>query len=238
MGVPVAQGPGEVVALDGPATLAACRLAIPGDFSSAAFFLVAGLLGARDGLVIRNVGVNPTRTGLLTLLRKMGGRIELQAQRHNGSEPVADIHVMQSELQGIDVPPELVPLAIDEFPVLFVAAACARGQTRGDGCGGVAAQGKRSPGCHGGGASNAGRGSGAGAGGLEIQGGRLQGGCIDSHGDHRIAMAFTVASLAASETIEILRTDEVATSFPDFIQTATHSGLKLDARPSNSEGKG
>ena len=75
-------------------------------------------------------------------------------------------------------------------------------------------------------------------GGLEIQGGRLQGGCIDSHGDHRIAMAFTVASLAASETIEILRTDEVATSFPDFIQTATHSGLKLDARPSNSEGKG
>jgi len=236
MGVSVAEGPGEVVALDGPATLAACRVAIPGDFSSAAFFLVAGLLGARDGLVIRNVGVNPTRTGLLDLLKKMGGRIELQAQRHNGSEPVADIHVLQSDLQGIDVAEELVPLAIDEFPVFFVAAACARGRTRVTGAEelrhkesdrlAVMAKGLRTLGVEVAEAPD----------GLEIQGGRLQGGCIDSHGDHRIAMAFTVASLAASGTIEILRTDEVATSFPDFIQTATHSGLKLDARRSSSEG--
>ncbi len=124
------QGRGHTVSLVGPATLRGREIGVPGDFSSAAFFIVAACLGAADGLLIKNVGVNPTRTGLLTILREMGADIELESERRLGAEPVADLFVRQSELQGIDVPPELVPLAIDEFPILFVAAAGARGTTR------------------------------------------------------------------------------------------------------------
>ena len=101
------------------------KIRVPADFSSAAFFLVAGCLGARDGLLIENVGINPTRTALLAILREMGASIELRNQRSVGAEPVADLWVAQSELKGIAVPPELVPLAIDEFPILFIAAAAA-----------------------------------------------------------------------------------------------------------------
>ncbi|MEI4883925.1 3-phosphoshikimate 1-carboxyvinyltransferase, partial [Klebsiella pneumoniae] len=93
------------------------RLSVPGDFSSAAFFIVAGLLGAaKEGLLIRNVGMNPTRTGLLEILRAMGGNIEVQDARLAGKEPVADLRVHASALKGIEVPEALVPLAIDEFP--------------------------------------------------------------------------------------------------------------------------
>ena len=113
-----------------PQRLAAQLLNVPGDFSSAAFFIVAGLLGAaREGLIIENVGMNPTRTGLLEILRSMGGDIEVLRARDSGAEPVADLRVRTSSLQGIEVPEALVPLAIDEFPVLFIAAACAAGET-------------------------------------------------------------------------------------------------------------
>jgi 3-phosphoshikimate 1-carboxyvinyltransferase len=113
-----------------PAQLANQRLDVPGDFSSAAFFIVAGLLGATAaGLLIQNVGMNPTRTGLLDVLRAMGGNIEILNPRASGAEPVADLKVHASALRGIRVPVELVPLAIDELPVLFVAAACADGET-------------------------------------------------------------------------------------------------------------
>ena len=114
-----------------PQRLHAQRISVPGDFSSAAFFIVAGLLGAAPGgLLIQNVGLNPTRTGLLTILRRMGANIEIFNARDSGAEPVADLRVFASPLQGIDVPQELVSLAIDELPVLFIAAACAQGQTR------------------------------------------------------------------------------------------------------------
>jgi 3-phosphoshikimate 1-carboxyvinyltransferase len=218
---------GHAVTLTGPATLRGFEVRVPADFSSAAFFLVAGCLGARDGVLIENVGVNPTRTGLLTILREMGATIHLRNQRSVGAEPVADLWVEQSELTGIAVPPELVPLAIDEFPILFVAAACAAGETIVSGAEelrkketdriAVMAAGLRAVGIE-----VEERPDGA-----RIVGGSLRGGTVDSRGDHRIAMSFAVASLRARATIEILNTAEIATSFPNFLEVAATSGLRL-----------
>jgi 3-phosphoshikimate 1-carboxyvinyltransferase len=221
------QGRGHTVSLVGPATPRGREIGVPGDFSSAAFFIVAACLGAPDGLLIKNVGVNPTRTGLLTILREMGADIELESERRLGAEPVADLFVRQSELRGIDVPPELVPLAIDEFPILFVAAAGARGTTRVSGAEelrtketdrlAVMAQGLQAVGIA----------VEEQPGGLSVTGGRIRGGTVDSRGDHRIAMSFAIASLLARAPIDILNTAEVATSFPTFLEVATDVGLRV-----------
>ena len=232
MGVRIAlasEGAGHVVTLNGPATLRGGEVRVPGDFSSAAFFLVAGCLAARDGLLIENVGINPTRIGLLTILREMGARIELRNERTVGAEPVADLFVTQSELEGIAVPPELVPLAIDEFPILFVAAAAASGETVVSGAEelrkketdriAVMAAGLESLGIE-----VEERPDGA-----RITGAPLRGGTVDSRGDHRIAMSFAVASLRAGGPIEILNTAEVATSFPTFLDVARKAGLDITA---------
>lgn len=230
MGVAVEQDAARhTVALSGATALRSIEIEVPGDFSSAAFFIVAGCLAANEGLLIRNVGVNPTRVGLLQILGAMGARIELRSARLVGAEPVADLYVERSELRGIEVPEALVPLAIDEFPILFIAAAGAAGTTVVRGAeelrkketdriavmaAGLAALGARvreEPG------------------GLTIDGGRLRAGRVDSCGDHRIAMSFAVASLLAAGPIEILNTAEVATSFPTFIDVATAAGLKIAA---------
>ena len=220
-------GEGHTVVLNGPAKLRGFEVRVPADFSSAAFFIVAGCLGARDGLTVENVGINPTRTGLLTILREMGANIELRNQRSVGAEPVADIWVTQSELTGIAVPPELVPLAIDEFPILFIAAAAASGETVVSGAEelrkketdriAVMAQGLQSVGIE-----VEERPDGA-----LIRGGAIGGGTVDSRGDHRIAMSFAVASLKARSAIEILNTAEVATSFPNFLEVASAVGLRV-----------
>jgi 3-phosphoshikimate 1-carboxyvinyltransferase len=224
-----AEGTGHSVSLNGPATLRAVEISVPADFSSAAFFLVAGCLAARDGLLIRNVGINPTRIGLLTILRAMGATIDLRNERSVGAEPVADLWVTQSELSGIDVPPELVPLAIDEFPILFIAAAAAKGETSVSGADelrkketdriAVMAEGLRTIGIE-----IEERPDGA-----RILGGRMTGGTVDSRGDHRIAMSFAVASLRARERVDILNTAEVATSFPGFLDVAGRAGLNVSA---------
>ena len=218
---------GLAVAITGPQTLRGGEIDVPGDLSSAAFFIVAGCLGAADGLLIRNVGVNPSRNGILTILTAMGARIELRNPRMAGAEPVADLFVERSELTGIDVPPDLVPLAIDEFPILFVAAAGARGPTIVRGAEelrhkesdriaamarGLAALGAKVE---------------EREAGLIIEGGRLRGGQVDSHGDHRVAMSFAVASLLSDEPIEIRDTAAVATSFPSFLQVAAACGLAV-----------
>jgi 3-phosphoshikimate 1-carboxyvinyltransferase len=218
-------GHGHTVQLAGPVTLRGGDIRVPADFSSAAFFLVAGCLGAPDGLTIENVGVNPTRTGLLTILREMGAEIHLRAERRLGAEPVADLWVKQSELKGIVVPPELVPLAIDEFPILFVAAAAAEGTTVVSGAEelrrketdriAVMARGLTAVGVEVEETPD----------GARIVGGPLRGGTVDSRGDHRIAMSFAVASLRASAPIDILSTAEVATSFPNFLEVAAAAGL-------------
>jgi 3-phosphoshikimate 1-carboxyvinyltransferase len=224
---------GATVAIEGGQTLRGTRVRVPGDFSSAAFFIVAGCLAADNGLLVRNVGVNPTRTGLIELLRQMGADIRVHPQSNNdepNGEPIADIEVRKSRLRGIKVPESLVPLSIDEFPVLFIAAACAEGETLVRGALelrvkesdrlAVMAQGLTTLGVE----------NQLLADGLWIRGtDSFGGGTIDSHGDHRIAMAFAVASLKARSAIEILDVANVATSFPGFVGSARAAGLQIDA---------
>jgi 3-phosphoshikimate 1-carboxyvinyltransferase len=207
---------------------------VPGDFSSAAFFIVAGCLAARGPLLLTNIGVNPTRTGLLELLRRMGADIRVHpyaAAAAPHAEPVADIEVHRSSLRGITVPEALVPLAIDELPVLFVAAACADGETLVRGA--LELRVKESD-------RLASMAAGLGALGVEhrllpdglwIRGTQsLGGGAVDSCGDHRIAMAFAVAALRARAPVEIADVANVATSFPGFVDTARAAGLGIEPR--------
>jgi 3-phosphoshikimate 1-carboxyvinyltransferase len=218
---------GYTVELAGGQQLRGTTIEVPGDFSSAAFLIVAGCLAAREGLTVRRVGINPTRTGLLDMLRLMGAQISVTPLAGSGCEPLADISVRASALRGTAIPPELVPLAIDELPILFIAAACATGETLVTGASelrvkesdrlavmaeGLAALGVR---CE------------LLADGIRILGGALRGGRVDSHGDHRVAMAFAVASLRAAEPIEIEDVANVATSFPGFRTVAGQAGLAL-----------
>jgi 3-phosphoshikimate 1-carboxyvinyltransferase len=225
--VETARGSGHTVSLDGPATLRGIEIRVPADFSSAAFFIVAGCLGARDGLLIKDVGVNPTRTGLLTILRAMGASIELRNERRVGAEPVADLFVTESELHGIDVPPELVALAIDEFPILFIAAAAASGTTTITGAEELRKKETDRIAVMARGLETVGIAIEELPDGARITGGSIRGGTVDCRGDHRIAMSFAVASLRASEPIDILNTAEVATSFPSFLDVAAAAGLHV-----------
>jgi len=226
-GVHIASEAGRV-SLAGGQRLRGCDIAVPGDFSSAAFFIVAGCLAARQGLTIRNVGVNPTRTGLLEMLRLMGADIDVQPHRGEAPEPAADIQVRAGALRGIRVPEALVPLAIDEFPVFFIAAAAAEGETVVTGAAELRVKESDRLAAMAQGLSTLGIECELLPDGLRLQGGRMGGGRIDSHGDHRIAMAFAVASLLASEPIEIEDVANVATSFPGFPRLARAAGLALE----------
>ena len=213
-----------------PARLEATRIEVPGDFSSAAFFIVAACIGARAPFLIEGVGVNPTRTGLLEMLALMGADLRLLNHRSAGAEPVADIEVRPARLTGIRVPERLVPLAIDELPAFFVAAACAEGETLVTGAAelrvkesdriAVMARGLESVGVRHEVLPD----------GLRIEGGPLGGGVVESHGDHRVAMSFAVASLRASAPIVIRDVANVATSFPGFAPLARSAGLRLVER--------
>ena len=215
------------VSLMGGARLSGCALEVPGDFSSAAFFIVAGCLGAPAGLTLRGVGINPTRTGLLELLQLMGAEIELEPHGNAGAEPIADIHVRASALAGIRVPEALVPLAIDEFPVFFIAAAAARGETLVTGAGELRLKESDRLAVMADGLTTLGIECELLADGLRVVGGTMGGGRIDSQGDHRIAMAFAIASLIAREPIEIDDVANVSTSFPGFADLARRAGLAL-----------
>lgn len=215
------------VVLDGPCALEGGAIHVPGDFSSAAFFLVAGLLRSERGLLIRNVGVNPTRTGLLEILRAMGGKIEIRDRRRSGAEPVADLFVQQSALRGIDVPAELVPLAIDEFPVLFVAAAAARGLTRVRGATELRVKESDRIGAMARALGAVGVVVREFADGMDIEGGEIQGGQVDSAGDHRIAMAMAIAGVVARHPVRVDDTTNVSTSFPGFRKLACAIGCDL-----------
>jgi 3-phosphoshikimate 1-carboxyvinyltransferase len=220
---------GRRVRLSGPAKLRGTTLEVPGDFSSAAFFVVAASLAAQGVVTIRNVGVNPTRTGLLELLRRMGAEIRVVNPRLSGEEPVADLEIEQRELRGIEVPRELVPLAIDEFPVFFIAAACANGETVVTGAEELRVKESDRIAVMAGGLGKLGIRTEVLADGLRVHGGVLTGGRIDSHGDHRIAMAFAVASVRATAPIEILDVANVATSFPGFAGLANRIGLDIES---------
>jgi 3-phosphoshikimate 1-carboxyvinyltransferase len=225
-GYPVERN-GGTVCVTGGGKLTATSIDVPADISSAAFFMVGASIAPGSDVTLEHVGVNPTRTGAIDILRLMGANIELINQRQAGGEPVADIRVRHAELRGIEIPVELVPLAIDEFPVLFVAAANARGVTVLRGAEElrvkesdriqVMADGLRALGI---GAEPA-------AEGMRVTGGRYGGGVVDSHGDHRVAMAFAIAALRAGAPITITDCSNVATSFPGFVELADSAGLKI-----------
>ncbi|MCL4525811.1 MAG: 3-phosphoshikimate 1-carboxyvinyltransferase [Gammaproteobacteria bacterium] len=229
------QGFGQSVERQGPRAclrgggrLCGQALQVPGDVSSAAFFLLGATIAPGSDLTLEGVGINPTRTGIIEILTRMGARIDLTALREVGGEPVADIRVRYAPLQGIAIPSRLVPLAIDEFPALFIAAACAKGQTVITGAEELRVKESDRIAVMAGGLRALGATIEERADGAIISGSALQGGQINSHGDHRIAMAFAMVALVAQGDIEILDCANVATSFPSFPALAQKAGLLLE----------
>lgn len=218
---------GLTASIRGGQKLHATNLVVPGDISSSAFFLVGASMTEGSKLTLTGVGMNPSRTGVIDILKLMGADIRVENERVTGGEPVADLHVIGSRLQGIAVPEELVSLAIDEFPAIFVAAVSAVGQTIVTGAEElrvketdriqVMADGLRALGANITDTPD----------GAIINGGRLSGGTADSCGDHRTAMSFSMASLICDGPITVLDCDNVNTSFPGFAQIAKKAGLNI-----------
>ncbi len=218
---------GNRMSLQGGGELIASNIDVPADISSAAFFMVGASIAKGSDLTLEHVGVNPTRTGVIDILKLMGADITLFNHKEVGGEPVADIRIRSAALKGIQIPEALVPLAIDEFPSIFVAACFAKGQTiltgaeelrvkesdriqvMADGLLACGADVTPTPD------------------GIIINGGSLSAGEIDTHGDHRIAMAFAMAGLCADGRIVINDCANVDTSFPNFINIALKTGVNI-----------
>lgn len=207
--------------------LLARDIEVPADISSAAFLMVAASIATDSEIRLTHVGINPTRTGVIDILKLMGADIELFNQRDIGGEPVADIKVRSAALSGIDIPAQLVPLAIDEFPILFIAAACADGVTRLSGAEELRVKESDRIQVMADGLAVLGIDAQTTADGIVIRGGNPGGGVIESHGDHRIAMAFSIASLIASDEICINECANVNTSFPGFVELARQAGVRI-----------
>jgi 3-phosphoshikimate 1-carboxyvinyltransferase len=227
MGYPVLHEPGRVC-LEGGHVLHGIDIDIPADISSAAFFLVGASIAPGSDLLLEHVGMNPTRTGVIDILRRMGADIVVSNARDVGGEPVADLRVRSAPLRGIEIPPELVPLAIDEFPVIFVAAACAQGRTVLTGAEELRVKESDRIQVMADGLNTLGIDAVATADGMQIEGGSPGGGCVASHGDHRIAMAFSMAALRSQAAIEIRDCANVNTSFPDFVGQARQAGISIE----------
>lgn len=219
---------GDTVCVQGGAVLHATDIEVPGDLSSAAFFLVGASIAEGSDLVLEHVGVNPTRTGALEILRRMGADIRLLNERTAGGEPVADIRVRGARLRGIEVPAELVPLAIDEFPVLFVAAANAQGETVVRGAAELRVKESDRIAAMAEGLAALGVAVETAPDGMRVRGGAYGGARVRSHGDHRVAMAFAIAALRAGGPITIEDCANVATSFPGFPELARAAGLRIE----------
>jgi len=220
---------GNRISLDGGGKLSACDIDVPSDISSTAFFLVGASIASGSDLLLEHVGMNPTRDGVINILRLMGADIEVLNAREIGGEPVADLRVRSANLHGIKIPEDQVPLAIDEFPAIFIAAACAQGETvltgaeelrvkesdriqvMVDGLLALGIDARATPD------------------GIVIQGGYLSGGEVTSHGDHRIAMSFAMAALRANGDVRINDCRNVDTSFPGFVELASQAGLNITA---------
>jgi len=217
------------ISLAGGGRLHACAIDVPADISSAAFFLVAASIAPGSDLVLTHVGVNPTRAGVLNILNLMGADISLLNRREVGGEPVADIRVRHAPLHGIEIPVDQVPLAIDEFPALFIAAACARGRTVLRGAAELRVKESDRIAAMAEGLGTLGIACEVMDDGIVIEGGELGGGVVHTYHDHRIAMSFAVAALRARSAITVLDCGHVATSFPGFAQTARDLGLRIEA---------
>ncbi|HLA75317.1 MAG TPA: 3-phosphoshikimate 1-carboxyvinyltransferase [Gammaproteobacteria bacterium] len=216
---------GNTVCIEGGGRLLASATDVPADISSAAFFMVGASIAAGSDITLEHVGINPTRTGIINILRLMNADIELLNPREAGGEPVADIRVRASRLRGIRIPEDQVPLAIDEFPALFIAAACAEGNTVLTGAEELRVKESDRIQVMAEGLQRLGITAQATPGGMVIEGGKLGQGVIESHGDHRIAMAFAMAGLCADGPITIHDCANVNTSFPDFAGLARRAGL-------------
>ncbi len=218
---------GSRICLKGGGRLLATAVDVPADISSAAFFIVAAAITPGADLILRHVGVNPTRTGIINIMRGMGADITLLNEKVVGGEPVADLHVKYSKLTGIAIPEEQVPLAIDEFPAIFIAAACAQGKTVLTGAEELRVKESDRIQAMADGLAILGVDAIAQPDGIVINGGGIGGGRVDSVGDHRIAMAFSVAALRATSAIEVENCANVQTSFPSFVGLAKQVGLKI-----------
>jgi 3-phosphoshikimate 1-carboxyvinyltransferase len=234
MGVVLTQGETQII-LKGGQNLKGTNIEVPADLSSAAFVILAATISADAEVTIERVGVNPTRTGVIDILKDMGADISIDNVQLFGEEPVADITVRSSRLYGIDVDPAKVSLAIDEFPVLFVAAACAEGKTTFTGLEelrvkesdriAAMAEGLRALSVSVDETQD----------GAVVHGGKLYGGVVRSHGDHRIAMSFAVAGTVAEWPVHIEDTDAVATSFPGFVDCLRSLGVDITSQDGSGE---
>jgi 3-phosphoshikimate 1-carboxyvinyltransferase len=213
--------------LRGGSRLTGQRIQVPADISSAAFFLVAASIAAHADVVLRDVGINPTRDGVLTILRLMGADIETFNARTWGAEPVADLRVRNAKLRGVEIPRALVPLAIDEFPVLLVAAACASGVTRLSGAAELRVKESDRIGAMADALQALGGSAEPHADGMTVQGGSLRGGEVQSRGDHRIGMAMAVAATVAAGPVAVADSDNIATSYPGFVEQAVALGMRV-----------
>jgi 3-phosphoshikimate 1-carboxyvinyltransferase len=218
---------GQRISIRGDQRLACTSIQVPGDLSSASFVMLAAILSREADVLIEGVGVNPTRTGVIDILQAMGADIQLQNPRLYGAEPVADIRVRASTLHGGPVDSRLVSLAIDEFPVLFVAAAAATGQTRFSGIGelrvkesdriAAMAEGLRKLGIQVDETED----------GATVHGGQFRGGEVHSHGDHRVAMSLSVAATVADDSVTVHDVAAVNTSFPGFVDCLGQLGVDI-----------
>lgn len=219
---------GPQVCLNGGGRLRACPIDVPADISSATFFMVGATIAPGSDITLQHVGINPTRVGVINILRLMGADLTLQNQREVGGEPVADIRVRHAKLKGIRIPEDQVPLAIDEFPAIFVAAACAEGETILTGAHELRVKESDRIQVMADGLQVLGIDATPTDDGMIIRGGTLGNGTVHSRGDHRIAMSFTMAALRAKGVIQIEDCANVNTSFPGFVELARNSGIALE----------
>ena len=221
---------GKQISLSGGGTLKAIDIQVPSDISSATFFLVAAAITPGSELTLEQVGINPTRIGVINILKLMGADLCLKNEGLAGGEPVADIEIRYAPLHGIDIPVDQVPLAIDEFPALFIAAACSEGTTRLSGAEELRVKESDRIQVMADGLDALGVVNEVMEDGIVIQGGPIRGGTVDSHGDHRIAMSFAIAALQSIGEILIDDCANVATSFPNFVELANQVGMNVTAR--------
>ena len=219
---------GDTVSLVGGGQLTATNIDVPADISSATFFMVGAAISQGSDITLTHVGINPTRIGVINILRLMGADISLSNEGLTGGEPVADIRIKYAPLKGIQIPEDQVPLAIDEFPALFVAAACAEGQTVLTGAEELRVKESDRIQAMADGLQILGIDAQSTSDGIIINGGVIGSGEVESHDDHRIAMSFAIAGLQAGGTIIVNDCANVATSFPNFVSLANEAGLELE----------
>ena len=218
---------GDWIRVIGGMELGGAKLVVPGDLSSAAFFIVGAAIATESEIILKNVGVNPTRTGVIEILQQMGARIDCLNKKSVCGEPTADLVVSSSPLRGVKIEMHQVARAIDEFPILSIAAACARGKTTLHGAEELRVKESDRIRSIVSGLSELGISVEERPDGYAVTGGEILPGEVNSLSDHRIAMAFAIAGLVVSGSICIHDTANVRTSFPEFVELASSMGMPI-----------